>query len=140
MSKIISKPRTAALIAIIAVSLTACTDIILSDENGNAVGKLEVTANSPSPSHLTLNGKEFTGQWDVTKIYEEKVAKSRRLVSDRAYTEYMAGNYPDQLKHGHASFTGADESKVECDFYYRRRPHEASCQMDGKSLKLIMQQ
>lgn len=76
MSKIISKPRTTALIAIIAVSLAACTDIILSDENGKAVGKLGVAANAPSPAQLTLNGKEYTGQWDVQR-YTRKRLPSR---------------------------------------------------------------
>ena len=139
----LSKPGYCLLTALFVICLSGCKeDFALLDDSGKIVGKgvLETTANFPSPAHLTLEGKEYTGLWNETKIYEADVAKSRRLISARAYTAYENGNDPDQLKRGHASFTADTGSKIECDFYYRRQPGAGSCDIDGKQqLKLTVQ-
>jgi hypothetical protein len=139
---ILSKPGTCLLTAFFVICLAGCKeDLTLFDDSGKVVGKgvLEVTAIFPSPVRLMLDSKEYTGLWSAEKIYEAGLAKSRRLISDRAYMSYKAGNDPAQLKHGHANLTAGDNSKIQCDFYYRGRPSEGSCDMEGKRLKLTVQ-
>lgn len=137
------KPLASLLAALFALCLAGCEeDIALLDGNNKVVGNgvLQITANFPSPAHLTLAGKEYDGLWNVAKVYEASMAKSRRLMSGRAYTAYMIGNDPAQLKHGHASFTAGDGSKLQCDFYYRSQPGKGKCDMDGNPLQLKVQQ
>jgi hypothetical protein len=137
-----SKPFTGLLAALFVICLAGCKeDIALLDDNGKVIGKgtLEITANFPSPARLTLDGKEYTGLWNVAKIYEADLARSRRLISDRAYMAYETGDDPEQLKHGHANLTAGDGSTIQCDFYYRRQPGAGSCNEDGKQLKLRVQ-
>ena len=139
---ILIKPSTLLLTAFFVICLAGCKkDIDLLDDSGKIIGKgaLEIIASFPSPARLILAGNEYTGFWKMTKIYEEDLAKRRRSISGHAYTTYMIGNDPAQLKHGHASFTAGDESKIECDFYYRNQPGAGSCDMDGKQLKLTVQ-
>ncbi len=123
--------------------LTGCKeDIALLDAGGQVVGKgaLEITATFPSPAHLMLDGKEYTGYWNRDRIYEEPLARSRRLISEHAYTAYEVGNDPAQLKHGQTSLTASDGSEVRCDFYYRSQPVAGHCDAAGKQLKLIVHQ
>lgn len=137
------KPGIPLLAAFLALCLSGCQqDITLLDESGKIVGQgaLKVTATFPSPAHLTLDGKEYSGAWSVVKIYEASMAKSRRLLSNRAALAYMSGNDPAYLKHGHVSFTAGDGSKIECDIYYRGKPGAGSCGVDGKQLKLTVRQ
>jgi hypothetical protein len=139
---ILSKSGACLLAALFVVCLSGCEeDLALLDDSGKIVGKgvLEITANFPSPAHLLFDGKEYSGLWSVAKIYEEGLAKSRRLISDRAYTAYELGNDPTQLKHGHASLAAGDGSKIQCDYYYRSQPGMGSCNLDGKQLKLTVQ-
>ena len=139
----LSKPRASLLAALFALCLAGCQeDLALLDGNNNVVGKgvLEITASFPSPAHLMLDGKEYAGLWNVAKIYEESLARSRRLISNRAYMAYEIGNDPAQLKHGHISFAAGDGSKIQCDFYYRSQPGKGRCDMDGKQLQLTVQQ
>lgn len=139
---ILAKPCARLLTAFFAICLAGCQkNIALLDDSGKVVGKgtFEITASFPSPALLTLDGKEYTGHWETTKIYEEDLSRQRRLTSDRAYTTYMIGNDPAQLKHGHAGFTAGDGSKIECDFYYRNQRGGGSCSMGGKQLKLTVQ-
>lgn len=138
----LAKPHQLLLTAFLVTCLAGCTkDISLLDNNGNIVGKgtLKISADFPSPAYLMLDGKQYTGHWEAAKIYEEDMAKSRRLISQLAYTTYMIGNDPAQLKHGHASLTSSDGSKIECDFYYRHQLGGGSCSMEGKQLKLTVQ-
>lgn len=139
---ILIKPSTLLLTAFFVICLAGCKkDIDLLDDSGKIIGKgaLEITASFPSPTRLILDGNEYTGLWKMTKIYEEDFAKLRRSISGRAYTTYMIGNDPAQFRHGHASFTAGDGSKIECDFYYRNQSGVGSCDMGGKQLKLTVQ-
>lgn len=139
---VIYKPGTL-MVFVLVLCLPGCKkDFDLLNESGQTVGKgvLEITANFPSPAHLMLDGKEYEGVWRVTKVYEASLAKSRRLLSNRAYTTYIIGNDPAQLKHGHASLSAGDGSKVECNFDYRGEPKSGSCDIDGKQLKLTVRQ
>jgi hypothetical protein len=52
----------------------------------------------------------------------------------------ITANFPSHLKHGHASFTADDGSKIECDIYYRGQPGAGSCDVAGKQLKLTVRQ
>lgn len=136
------KPFTGLLAALFVICLAGCKeDITLLDDNGKVIGKgmLEITANFPSPAHLTLAGKKYTGFWNVEKIYEEGLARSRHLISDRAFAAYEIGNDPDQLKHGRADLSSADGSKIQCDFYYRSQPGTGSCDVGGRQLILRVQ-
>lgn len=138
---ILPKPCSCLLVALFVICLAGCEeDIILSDGSGKIIGKgvLEITANSPSPARLVLDGKEYSGSWSTENIYEANLAKSRRLIGDRAYLAYETGNDPAQLKHGHASLMAGDGLKIQCDFYYRSQPNAGSCDMDGKQLKLTV--
>ena len=139
----LSKPFARLLIAFLVICLAGCKeDFALLDDSGNIVGKgtFKTSANFPSPARLTFDGKEYTGLWDVEKIYEEGLAESRRLVSERAYIAYEVGNDPKQLKHGHASFSASDGSKIQCNFYFRIQPDVGICDMDGKQLTLTVEQ
>lgn len=139
---ILFRPSICLLTVFFVACLSGCKeDIALLDDSGKIVGigVLEITANFPSPAHLLFDGKEYTGFWNRAKIYEANLAKSRRLISDRAYTAYELGNDPTQLKHGYASFIAGDSLKIQCDFYYRDQPRMGSCDFDGKQLKLTMQ-
>ena len=118
---ILIKPSTLLLTAFFVICLAGCKkDIDLLDDSGKIIGKgaLEITASFPSPTRLILDGKEYTGLWKMAKIYEKDLAKSRRLAGGHAYTAYMIGNDPAQLKHEHASLTAGDGSEIECDFYF----------------------
>ena len=137
------KLRASLMAALFALCLAGCQeqeDFFLLDDNNNVVGKgmLEITANFPSPAHLILAGKEYAGRWKVGKIYEEELAKSRRLISDRAYMAYEVGNDPEQLKYGQASFSADDGSKIQCDFYFRSQPGKGKCDIGGKQLQLML--
>lgn len=139
--KIITQTGKAILVVSILLTLAACKhDLTLSDANDVIVGNgtFEVSANSPSPAHVVLNGKEFTGTWNTTKVYEEDVAKRHRLISSRSYDTYMQGNAPDQLRLGHAVMTAQDGTEMTCDFYYRAQPKAGKCNVDGKELKLTL--
>lgn len=128
--------------ALFALCLAGCQqDFALLDGTGRVIGRgeLEITANFPSPVHLLMDGKEYAGFWSVNKIYENSLVRSRRLISDRAYAAYEAGNDPAQLKHGHASLTAGDGSEIQCDFYYRTQPGKGGCDMDGKRFQPTVQ-
>jgi len=138
-----SKPVAWLLSTILVICLVGCKkDVALLDDGGQVVGKgvFEITASFPSPGHLVLDGKEYTGDWRATKVYESSMAKSRRLRSARAYRNYMIGNDAAQLKHGHASLIADDGSKIQCDYYYRHQSGTGSCDVDGRQLKLTVEQ
>lgn len=125
--------------AALMLSLCGCTDqLMLQDPAGKAVGKgvLQVTALFPSPIHVSLDGKEYVGNWDSENVYEAEVARSRRRLSERAYMTYIEGNDANQLKHGEASLVSSDGSEMHCDFYYRGKPDQGRCNLDGKQLTL----
>ncbi len=131
-----------ALGSVFLLCLTGCKeDIALLDASGKIVGKgvLQISATFPSPAHLMLDGKEYTGFWIRDRIYEERLARSRRLISERAYIAYEVGNDPAQLKHGQASLTAKDGSGIRCDFYYRSQPVAGHCEAGGKLLNLMVQ-
>ena len=139
----LSKLGARLLIAFLVIFLAGCKeDFALLDDIGNIVGtgSLELTANFPSPAHLTFDGKEYTGQWSTTDIYEADLDKSRRLMGERAYLANQFGGDHRQLKHGHASLTAGNGSKVSCDFFYRIQPDQGSCDIDGKHLTLTVAQ
>ena len=78
--------------------LTACQqNFTLLDADNVIVGNgtLEVRANFPAPAHVAINGKEFSGSWSASKVYEADVAKRHRLISSRSYEAYMQGNTQD---------------------------------------------
>ena len=140
---ILSKIGARLLIVFLVICLTGCKeDFALLDDSGNIVarGTFNMNENFPSPAQLTFNGKEYTGQWRATNIYEESLARSRRLISEHAYLAYELGVDPKQLKHGYASLIAGDGSKIQCDFYYRTQPDQGSCDIDGKILALTVAQ
>lgn len=123
------------------LTLTACKqDYILRDADNTIVGKgtLEVSANFPSPAHIDINGRRFSGSWSATRVYEADVAKRRRLLGTRSYEEYMQGNARDQLWHGQANLKDQNGTEMTCDFYYRGQPKSGSCKVDGTVLKLAV--
>ena len=137
-SKTITTGKVILAVSIL-LTLTACKqNLTLSDANNVIVGNgtLEVSANSPSPVKISIDGKEFSGTWSATKVYEEDVAKRHRLISTRSYDAYMQGNTPDQLRHGRAVLAAQDGTELTCDFYYRGQPKAGECNIDGKELKL----
>lgn len=119
------------------ITLAAChEEFTLHDANMAIVGKgsIETDANFPSPIAATVNGKNFSGTWSATKVYEPDMAKMHRHISSRSYNEYMRGDSEHQLSHGQANLTAQDGSKLECDFYYRARPESGDCKTDGINL------
>lgn len=123
------------------LSLTACKrdfNLLNADDIVVGNGSLEITANSPSPAHVVINGKEFSGTWNATKVYEADVAKRHRLISTRSYQAYMLGQSTDQLRYGRAVLTAQDGTEVVCEFYYRAQPKSGNCSLDGNNLKLIL--
>jgi hypothetical protein len=121
--------------------LSGCKEqVILHDATGKIVGDgvLQVTALFPSPVHLSLGGKEFSGNWDRENIYEADVAKARRKLGERAYLTYIEGKDPSQLRHGEANLVSSDGSEMHCDFYYRDRPDQGNCKLDGQELTFVV--
>ncbi|MGC2166368.1 MAG: hypothetical protein WA632_10170 [Gallionella sp.] len=121
--------------------LSGCKEqVVLHDAAGKIVGNgvLQVTALFPSPVHLSLGGKEYSGNWDRENIYEADVAKARRKLGERAYMSYIEGNDPAQLRHGQANLLSSDGSEMHCDFYYRDKPDQGNCDLDGKQLTFMV--
>lgn len=135
------KLKSVIVSAVVILSLCGCKDqLLLQDPSGKVVGKgvLQVTALFPSPVKLSLDGKEYSGNWDRENVYEADMAKSRRKLSERAYMRYMEGNDAAQLRHGVANLVSIDGSEMHCDFYYRGKPDQGSCKLDGKQLTLMV--
>ncbi len=135
------KQKSFLISAALMLALCGCSDqLMLRDPSGKVVGKgvLQVTALFPSPVRLSLNGKDYSGNWDSKNIYEADMARSRRKLSERAYMTYMEGNDSAQLRHGEASMVSSDGSEMHCDFYYRGKPDQGNCKMDGKQLTLMV--
>jgi len=76
-----------------------------------------IDANFPSPVRVNLNGKEFSGDWKESKIYE-------------------VGNAQDQLHQGTANLKANDGSEMACNFKYRSALESGACSLNGEVFKL----
>lgn len=121
------------------LALTACQESVTLLGKDNAVlGNGTIEPNGAV--HVLLSGKEFSGIWKSTDIYDEETAKRHRLAGTRSYEAYMLGNTPDQLRHGHAVLTAQDGTEVICDVLYHGQPRLGNCIIDGESLELVIKQ
>lgn len=102
--------------------------------------KLQVTSNFPSPAYATVNGKEFVGEWNRSKIYEHEVAKLHRSISTQSHSEYIRGDSTAQLKQGHATLVSKDNFKLECDFVYRSHFQSGDCYLNDSNQKIFIRQ
>lgn len=133
-------PVTFKLIIILsALLLAACQrDFVLVNQQNMVVGEatLEIDANFPSPARVYLNGKEFSGDWKASKVYEASLAKKYRLLGGAAYEAYKAGNARDQLHQGTANLKANDGSEMACNFKYRSAIESGTCNLNGEVFKL----
>lgn len=95
-----------------------------------------IDANFPSPVRVNLNGKEFSGDWKASKIYEASLAKKYGLLGDAAYKTYKVGNAQDQLHQGTANLKANDGSEMACNFKYRSALESGACSLNGEVFKL----
>jgi len=116
--------------------LTGCQkSIVLRDMNTNAIAgqmMLETGMNMPGTIQASLNGKNFQGTWNASRIYEDDVAKRHRLLGSKSHDAYMQGNARDQLWRGSGVLTSADGASMTCEFYYRNAFSHGNCVLNGE--------
>lgn len=129
--------------AVLAVlALTACKqNLTLLDQQKQPVGNivLETDVSGPSPAHASLRGKEFSGEWDVKRIYDEATARKYRLMGSESYERYLTGSTSDQTYQGHATMKAQDATLMECEFKYRGSLKDGTCIVDGEVYTFIIE-
>jgi hypothetical protein len=131
----------ALLIATSLLLLCGCQEKnTLLNMDGTPIGAsvFDYSSNYSGTASFVIDHKEFKGDWRVIKVFDEATAKRHRLTGSLSYQEYLLGNSPDQLKHGHAALQAQDGVELSCDFYFRITPRTGQCRLGGMPLEIVV--